>query len=84
MKKLVQVIAATAMASAVIPAFAQTATPQAQDTMVAATQPAGSAPDGGQADVSPDITRAQVYQDLIQAQQDGQLDHLNRTVYAHH
>lgn len=56
MKKLVQVIAA-AMASAVIPAFAQAVTPQAQDTMVAATQPAGSAPDGGQADINPGITR---------------------------
>lgn len=39
--------------------------------------------------VSPDDnrrgkTRAQVEQELIQAQQDGQLAYLNKTVYAHH
>jgi hypothetical protein len=39
--------------------------------------------------VSPDDnrqgkTRAQVEQELIQAQQDGQLAYLNNTVYAHH
>jgi hypothetical protein len=39
--------------------------------------------------VSPDDnqqgkTRAQVEQELIQAQQDGQLANLNKTIYAHH
>jgi|HubBroStandDraft_5_1064220.scaffolds.fasta_scaffold389782_3 hypothetical protein len=29
-------------------------------------------------------TRAQVYQRLVQAEQDGQLSHLDSTVYAHH
>jgi hypothetical protein len=29
-------------------------------------------------------TRAQVYQDLVHAQQDGQISALDRTVYAHH
>jgi hypothetical protein len=29
-------------------------------------------------------TRAQVYQELVQAEQDGQLAYLNRTIYAHH
>jgi hypothetical protein len=28
-------------------------------------------------------TRAQVYHELVQAEQDGQLDYLNSTVYAH-
>jgi hypothetical protein len=30
------------------------------------------------------LTRAQVYQQLVQAQQDGQLQMLNKTIYAHH
>jgi uncharacterized protein YdeI (BOF family) len=29
-------------------------------------------------------TRAEVYQDLVHAEQDGQLATLNRTLYAHH
>jgi hypothetical protein len=29
-------------------------------------------------------TRAEVYQELVHAQQDGQLAYLNRTLYAHH
>ena len=29
-------------------------------------------------------TRAQVYHELIEAQKDGQIAYLNRTVYAHH
>jgi hypothetical protein len=29
-------------------------------------------------------TRAQVYQELVHAEQDGQLAYLNSTVYAHH
>jgi Domain of unknown function (DUF4148) len=28
-------------------------------------------------------TRAQVYQELVQAQQNGQLTHLNKTIYEH-
>jgi hypothetical protein len=28
-------------------------------------------------------TRAQVYQELVHAEQDGQLDYLNSTLYAH-
>jgi hypothetical protein len=30
------------------------------------------------------ITRAEVYQDLVKSEQDGQLDYLNRTLYWHH
>ncbi|CAB3761376.1 DUF4148 domain-containing protein [Paraburkholderia solisilvae] len=29
-------------------------------------------------------TRAQVYAELVQAQRDGQIAYLNRTLYAHH
>ncbi|CAN7624642.1 DUF4148 domain-containing protein [Caballeronia sp. LjRoot29] len=29
-------------------------------------------------------TRAEVYQELVKAEQDGQLDYLNRTLYWHH
>ena len=29
-------------------------------------------------------TRAQVYQELVQAERDGQLAYLNSTIYAHH
>jgi hypothetical protein len=29
-------------------------------------------------------TRAQVYQELVKAEQDGQLDYLDRTLYWHH
>ena len=29
-------------------------------------------------------TRAEVYQDLVKSEQDGQLDYLNRTLYWHH
>jgi hypothetical protein len=29
-------------------------------------------------------TRAEVYQELVHAQQDGQIAYLNRTLYAHH
>jgi hypothetical protein len=29
-------------------------------------------------------TRAQVYQELVQAQQDGQIAYLHSTIYAHH
>ncbi|MDR5755385.1 DUF4148 domain-containing protein [Caballeronia sp. LZ035] len=84
MKKLVQVIAAVATTAAIVPAIAQTVAPQAQGAGVAATQPADRTSDDGQPDSSPGITRAQVYRDLVHAQQDGQLTRLNRTVYAHH
>jgi hypothetical protein len=29
-------------------------------------------------------TRPQIYQELVQAKQDGQLAYLNKTIYAHH
>jgi hypothetical protein len=35
-------------------------------------------------DTGSSLTRAQVYHQLVQAEQDGQLQTLNKTVYAHH
>jgi hypothetical protein len=29
------------------------------------------------------LTRAQVYQDLVHSEQDGQLQYLNKTLYSH-
>jgi Domain of unknown function (DUF4148) len=54
------------------PTLAQTATPQ-DGTWVA---PYGQPVQGK--------TRAQVYHELVQAEQDGQLAYLNSTIYAHH
>jgi Domain of unknown function (DUF4148) len=68
----------------------------AQSTSTPATVPTGSgnvATTTGQqqtagqwvpSDETSNKTRAEVYRELIQAQQDGQLAHLNKTVYAHH
>jgi hypothetical protein len=83
MKKLVRILVATAMVSAVVPVFAQTTTAQSQSAPVAATQPAAPATRDWNANHGLTKTRAQVYQELVHAQQDGQLDYLNRTVYAH-
>lgn len=35
-------------------------------------------------DQTSEKTRAQVYRELIKAQQDGQIAYLNKTLYAHH
>lgn len=59
-------------------AFAQSAT---QSPAAPAVQ-AGQWVAPGQ-DAAPK-TRAQVYQELVQAEQNGQLDYLNRTLYWHH
>jgi long-subunit fatty acid transport protein len=52
--------------------IAATAAPDAQVSMVA---------DSG---VTQPETRAQVYRDLVHAQRDGELKHLDSTIYAHH
>lgn len=72
-------------------AFAQTASAQnsapASDSNSAATiaqQPQGGqwVPPYGQPVAGK--TRAEVYQELVHAEQDGQLAYLNSTLYAHH
>jgi hypothetical protein len=83
-------IATMLSVAATTSAFAQTApaqgsTPQpyaAQaDANTTAVQNGAWVPPDGQA-IAPK-TRAQVYQELVQAEQDGQLAYLNSTVYAH-
>ncbi|WP_144154309.1 DUF4148 domain-containing protein [Paraburkholderia sp. BCC1885] len=80
-------VGATATASA----FAQTTATENQQTAASTQVAANSGSPMGQAGqwVSPDAqantgkTRAQVYQELVQAEKDGQLDYLNSTIYAH-
>jgi Domain of unknown function (DUF4148) len=83
-------IATILSVAATTPAFAQTApaqgaTPQPYvapaTANTAAVQNGAWVPPDGQA-IAPK-TRAQVYQELVQAEQDGQLAYLNSTVYAH-
>jgi hypothetical protein len=66
-------------------AFAQSTTEPAAAAPVAVgdagAQTGQWAPPDGQT-IAPK-TRAQVYQELVQAEQDGQLAYLNSTVYAH-
>jgi ABC-type glycerol-3-phosphate transport system substrate-binding protein len=66
-------------------AFAQSTTTAPAPTTVAQTTVAQAGqwiPPDGQT-VAPK-TRAQVYQELVKAEQDGQLDYLDRTLYWHH
>jgi polygalacturonase len=88
MKSLMIVVAllgATATASA----FAQTnsATQQASQplTQVALNSSSATSQAGQWVPPSalPGKTRAQVYHELVQAEQDGQLAYLNSTIYAH-
>lgn len=75
-------------------AFAQTynETPQPQQQLQAQSQPQSQlSPAGVQPPqwVAPNPaytgkTRAQVYAELVEAQRDGQIAYLNKTVYAHH
>ncbi len=89
MKMLVTTLFIAAAVST--PVFAQTAA-QASPSMqtaqtaqaalsAAAAQPGQWVPPYGQPVAGK--TRAEVYQELVQAEQDGQLDYLNSTVYAH-
>jgi hypothetical protein len=87
--------AIAAFACCVSTSFAQTA-PAA--TSASPASPAVTAPNGAGATSSTaqaggwvppygqpvaQKTRAQVYQELVEAEKDGQLDYLNSTVYAH-
>jgi hypothetical protein len=93
--KALMIIAALAGAVTATSAFAQTTAPTAgtQASQAAApTQVAsieGTATSGPGAWVPPygqathEKTRAEVYHELVQAEQDGQLAYLNSTLYAH-
>lgn len=80
-------VGATATASAFAQSSAQTSQQPVAATQVAANTTTDVAQAGqwvapyGQAAAGK--TRAQVYQELVHAEQDGQLNYLNSTVYAH-
>ena len=83
MKHLILAFAFVA-GSACAPAFAQTQpSPQTMDAspQIASNDAEQSAAPHGQS-IAPK-TRAQVYQELVQAEHDGQLATLNSTVFAH-
>lgn len=83
----IAMVGATATASA----FAQSnvsATPQAAPAAQVASNSAMAAEQAGQwvpsyGQATAGKTRAQVYQELVHAEHDGQLDYLNSTLYAH-
>jgi ABC-type glycerol-3-phosphate transport system substrate-binding protein len=63
-------------------AFAQSAAPAQAPAPTTLTQTGQWVPPDGET-IAPK-TRAQVYQELVKSEQDGQLDYLNRTLYWHH
>lgn len=72
----------SAFAQSTAPAQASTQAPaQAPDPVTVAQADQWVPPDGQE--IAPK-TRAEVYQDLVKSEQDGQLDYLNRTLYWHH
>lgn len=93
--KALMIIAALAGVVATTSAFAQTPAPTAgtqasqsaaptqvaSNDMAPTVAPGGWVPPYGQA--VHEKTRAEVYHELVQAEQDGQLAYLNSTLYAH-
>ncbi|WP_027794936.1 DUF4148 domain-containing protein [Paraburkholderia acidipaludis] len=84
--KTLMIVAALAGLVTTTSAFAQSANAGTASVRPAATQVAANAqgswvPPYGQPVAQK--TRAQVYQELVQAEQDGQLAYLNSTLYAH-
>jgi ABC-type phosphate transport system substrate-binding protein len=86
--KLALFTIALVASSASVCAFAQTSAPAQLDNGTSQAASNGVATSGSQW-VAPygqptmQKTRAQVYQELVQAEQDGQMAYLNSTVYAH-
>jgi multidrug efflux pump subunit AcrA (membrane-fusion protein) len=84
-----QLAAACIVAAVCLPAYAsaqeaQSGTPPADASATPAQVSPASASAWQPADSQPGKTRAEVQQELVHAQQDGELAYLNRTVYAHH
>jgi hypothetical protein len=77
--KYLMIALALVGATAATSAFATTATQL--NTTSAVSQGGQWVPPNGQPVAGK--TRAQVYQELVQAEQDGQIAYLNSTVYAH-
>lgn len=84
--KLALLAAALIASSASISAFAQTSAPAQFDNGTTQTASIGAAATTGSPWAQPtgQETRAQVYQQLVQAKQDGQMHYLNSTIYEHH
>jgi len=83
--KTMMIALAVAGLAATGSAFAQSTTTASDQTTAAQTTVAQAGqwiPPDGQT-VAPK-TRAQVYQELVKAEQDGQLGYLDRTLYWHH
>jgi hypothetical protein len=91
--KLALLTFALAGAAFCSPVFAQTSAPAGTNTTAAtgaAPAPATQASAATQQTWTPPygqpvmgLTRAQVYQDLVHSEQDGQRDYLNKTLYSH-
>jgi hypothetical protein len=92
MMKLVLVSFALTGATLCSPVFAQTSAPAGTTAATQAAPAPATAPSAvsqagqwtppyGQPVTG--LTRAQVYQDLVHAEQDGQLQYLNKTLYSH-
>jgi hypothetical protein len=90
--KIMMIAALVSLAATTGTAFAQS-TPgsnNAQPAQTTTTFTNGATPDQNGQWVPPDgqpiagETRAQVYHELVKAEQDGQLAYLNHTLYAHH
>ncbi len=91
MKSLMIVVAAACAATA-LPAFAQSSAAPAQQVAsvgapaapmatASVAQPGGWVPPYGQP--IHEKSRAEVYQELVHAEQDGQLAYLNKELYSH-
>jgi hypothetical protein len=88
MKQLLLAVALVAGATSVS-AFAQQSSQPAPQVYTTAQTNANDAAGNGQwvppyGQPTTQKTRAQVYQELVQAERDGQLAYLNSTLYAHH
>ncbi|WP_175716252.1 DUF4148 domain-containing protein [Burkholderia anthina] len=90
--KAMMIALAAVCATAAVPAFAQSNASSAPQQLASVSSPGmsgGSSVAQAGAWVAPygtamqGKTRAQVYQELVHAQQDGQLAYLNKTLYAH-
>ena len=82
MKTMMIALAFSGLAATTGSAFAQSTAPAQAPAPTVVAQTGQWVPPDGQA-IQPK-TRAEVYQDLVKSEQDGQLDYLNRTLYWHH
>ncbi len=86
MKTMLSIVIVSVAAVVATPSFAQSTSQSPAGSVVSSSDVAQQSATTWQPDgqASSGKTRAQVYQELIHAQQDGQLAYLDRTLYAHH